>query len=155
MPSLQSRQRRLNTRHSAEELCSQLIQKGFIVHMYQAVTSSSIYIKLDYGASYTIRISDHKGIPKYDYRYNLMMNMTRNETKKFAKSLPRPKYPRLFFSRNDVDLMVQAIVLSRKELDKNARFTYEERFENYRVQFNIDSRVKRRGFAAQCHRVYK
>lgn len=155
MPPTVSKQERLSTRHFAEELASRLIKEGFIVHFYQAMTSSSIYMKLDYGASYSIRISNHKGIPKYDYRYNLMMGMSPAKTKKFANSLPAPKYPRMFFSQYDVDLMVQAIILSRKELDKSHLFTYQERFDQYKTQFQIDSRIKRRGFAAQCHRIYK
>lgn len=153
--SSDSRQQRLMARHFAEELCSELIQEGFIVHMYQAMTSSSVYIKLDYGACYTIRISNHKGIPKYDYRFNLMMRMSPAKTREFAQTLPTPKYPRFFFSQYERDLLIHAIKLSHQDLQTNSRYSYEERFNFYKRQFKIDSRSKRRGFAAQCHRVYK
>ena len=45
---------------------------GFTVHRYNAVTTNSIYLKLDYGVCCGIRIADHNGKKKYHYRFNVV-----------------------------------------------------------------------------------
>ena len=43
-----------------------------IIHYYHSYTSNSIYVKLDYGAANSIRISDHdKTDNGYNYKYEL------------------------------------------------------------------------------------
>ena len=43
----------------AKFLVKKLLDLGFIVHRYNSHTTSSIYLKLDYGVSCGIRIADH------------------------------------------------------------------------------------------------
>ncbi len=56
----------------ANILIQRLLSKGFIVHRYNSHSTSSIYIKLDYGVSCGIRIADHPGKKKYSYRFNVI-----------------------------------------------------------------------------------
>ena len=56
----------------ANILVQRLIAEGFIVHRYNSHTTSSIYIKLDYGLSCGIRIADHPCKKKYSYRFNVI-----------------------------------------------------------------------------------
>ena len=60
----------MTTYEIAEELCDRLAE-FFIVHKYCATSTNSIYIKLDYGVANSIRVSDHNGIEKYKYKYNI------------------------------------------------------------------------------------
>lgn len=60
------------------KLLRDLDQKGFILQYYEAYSTSSCYIKLDYGISNSIRISDHKGKDKYPYKFNLMMDLDKS-----------------------------------------------------------------------------
>lgn len=60
------------------KLLRDLDQKGFILQYYEAYSTSSCYIKLDYGISDSIRISDHKGKDKYPYKFNLMMDLDKS-----------------------------------------------------------------------------
>jgi len=53
-------------------LVSKLLDMGFIVHRYNSHSTSSIYLKLDYGLSCGIRIADHPGKKKYSYRFNVI-----------------------------------------------------------------------------------
>ena len=62
----------MNGKEIANILVQKLIAEGFIVHMYNSYTTSSIYIKLDYGLSCAIRIADHPGKKKYSYRFNVI-----------------------------------------------------------------------------------
>ncbi len=53
-------------------LVPKLLDMGFIVHRYYAYSTSSIYLKLDYGIACGIRIADHLGKKKYRYRFNVI-----------------------------------------------------------------------------------
>lgn len=55
----------------AEALISALLDRGFVIQRYDAYSTNSIYLKLDYGVSNSIRISDHRGKEKLNYRYNI------------------------------------------------------------------------------------
>lgn len=55
-------------------------EKGIVVHRYNAKSSSSIYLKFDWGMAHSMRISDHKGIEKYHYRFNLIKGMKKTVT---------------------------------------------------------------------------
>lgn len=60
------------------KLLEDLDKEGYVLHYYEAYSTSSCYIKLDYGLSNSIRIADHKGIDKYNYRFNLMFNLDKS-----------------------------------------------------------------------------
>ncbi len=62
----------MNGSEIADNLTRRLISIGFIVHQYNAHSTSSIYLKLDYGLSCGIRIADHLGKKKYNYRFNII-----------------------------------------------------------------------------------
>ena len=53
-------------------LIKKLLDMNFIVHRYVAYSTSSIYLKLDYGIACGIRIADHSGKKKYSYRFNII-----------------------------------------------------------------------------------
>ena len=55
----------------AEALISALLDRGFTIQRYDACSTNSIYLKLDYGVSNSVRISDHRGKEKLNYRYNI------------------------------------------------------------------------------------
>jgi len=56
----------------ANILVEKLLEKGFVVHRYNAHSTSSIYLKLDFGVCCGIRIADHPGRKKYCYRFNVI-----------------------------------------------------------------------------------
>lgn len=58
----------------ADILIKALLNMGFIVHRYNSHSTSSIYLKLDYGVACGIRIADHPGKKKYRYRFNIIKN---------------------------------------------------------------------------------
>lgn len=63
---------------TTDELADKLIKElkikcpDIVMHYYHSYTSNSIYIKLDYGAANSIRISDHdKSQNEFHYKYEL------------------------------------------------------------------------------------
>lgn len=81
----------------ANKIIHNLKVKGFTLHRYYAKTTKSIYIIPDYGVCGKIRISDHKGKKKYNYRYNIIKHY--NGPK---KTITDGKV-RLFYDYNNVD----------------------------------------------------
>lgn len=55
----------------AGDVAQRLVASGFTVHRYDSATTDSVYLKLDYGACNSVRISDHAGFPHLKYRYNI------------------------------------------------------------------------------------
>lgn len=62
----------MNEKQIAKILVKELIKLGFIVHRYNAYSTNSIYLKLDFGVCCGIRIADHNGKKKYHYRFNVI-----------------------------------------------------------------------------------
>lgn len=62
----------MNEKQLANALIKELLNLGFIVHRYNAFSTNSIYLKLDYGVCCGIRIADHNGKKKYHYRFNVI-----------------------------------------------------------------------------------
>lgn len=61
----------LTNQEIADYLSEELKNNGFTVHRYDAFSTKSIYLKLDYGVCNSIRISDHNGKKYLKYRYNI------------------------------------------------------------------------------------
>ena len=64
----------MNEENIAVFLIEKLKKLGFVVHKHNAISTNSIYLKLDYGVCCGIRISDHSGRKKYHYRFNVIKN---------------------------------------------------------------------------------
>ena len=103
------------------KLLSDLDREGFILQYYTAFSTSSCYIKLDYGVSNSIRIADHKGKDKYPYRFNLMVNLDKSYEDD----------GRNYYSINDYNKMILDIKKFRDEqLDKYGFSYYEYMLNN-------------------------
>jgi hypothetical protein len=112
-------------------LLRDLDKKGFVLYYYEAYSTSSCYIKLDFGLSNSIRIADHKGIDKYQYRFNLMIGLRKSYVKD----------GRNYYCEEDYDKMISDIVAFREEqLDK-----YGFRYYDYMVK-NKNDAENRSGF---------
>ena len=72
-----------NIQEIATELCNRFLDEEFIVQRYDAHSTQSIYIKLDYGVSNTIRISDHRGYDYLSYKYNIRLDNGGKKVKKY------------------------------------------------------------------------
>lgn len=88
----------------AEKLCKKLNQAGFIVHRYNAETSNSVYLKIDYGVNNCIRISDHIGKAHMKYRYNIGPYIKNKHTKPDGRN---------YYMPNQVRILVNDIISDR------------------------------------------
>lgn len=103
----------MNGNDIANSLTSNLIKLDFIVHRYNSHSTSSIYLKLDYGLSCGIRIADHQGKKKYHYRFNVLKDY------KGARAITRDGLTSYFFDYNELEKVLDAVKQERKnKIDK-------------------------------------
>lgn len=124
----------MTTRDYMFKLLRDLDKEGFILYYYQAYSTNSCYIKLDFGVCNSIRIADHKGKEQYPYTFNLMLDSDRSYE----------EGGRHFYCENDYDQLIRDILAFReRQLDKYG-FNYYE----YMVNNKNDSK-NRKGFWTQ------
>jgi len=121
-------------KHYADTIVEKLKGQGFVIQRYDAYSTSSIYLKLDYGVCNTIRISDHEGKEYLQYRYNLIIGGEDN--------IIEDKYMRYYYNENSIKAMLMQILLDRQEkLQKYGK----ERYRGYMVK-NMNEHKNDRGF---------
>ena len=81
-------------KNKADAIVSILKDKGFVIQRYDAYSTDSVYLKLDYGVCNSIRISDHEGKKHLCYRYNMIIGGENN--------IVEEKYIRYYFNENKV-----------------------------------------------------
>ena len=117
----------MDTRTLMNKLLNDLDKEGFVLQYYQAYSTSSCYIKLDYGVSNSIRIADHKGKESYPYRFNLMIGLENSYKKK----------GRNYYSINDYDRMISEIKeFKNLQLKKYGFHYYEYMLKNKNYDVN-------------------
>lgn len=111
----------MDTKSLMNRLLSDLDREGFILQYYQAYSTSSCYIKLDYGVSNSIRIADHKGKDIYPYRFNLMIGLEKSYKDN----------GRLYYNINDYSKMISDIKeFKNEQLSKYGFHYYEYMLKN-------------------------
>lgn len=129
----------------AQYISEKLLQQGFIIHRYDAYSTCSIYLKLDYGVMHSIRISDHKGKAYLSYKYNIESSV------KYSKwSKDKNGFWRYYCStkKEDIDNLINIIIadkLQKKTMYKNK---YNEIMESYKQQT-----ITEKGFWQQAEKV--
>lgn len=131
-----------STREVADWLVNELASFGFTIQRYNAYGSKSIYLKLDYGKSHSIRISDHKGYGHLKYRYNVRTDRTAH---------PRTHmdvYPRHYYSGDRWQLRE----LVTKVIEERDAQIYAYGIEEYRMQMRerMHGNEGRRGFWSEA-----
>lgn len=84
-------------------LIQKLLKMNFIVHRYNSYTTSSIYLKIDYGVACGIRIADHPGKKKYHYRFNVIKDYVGN------KVIVKDNLVSYFFNFNELDKVLETV----------------------------------------------
>lgn len=91
----------------ADSVAERLIEEGFIVQRYDAYTTDSIYLKLDYGVCNSIRISSHAGKKHLKYHYNIGPYID-------GFHVVRDKYDRFYYPADGLEDMIVKIMEDRE-----------------------------------------
>jgi hypothetical protein len=117
-----------NVKEIADKLVLRLKAEGFTVQRYDAFSTESVYLKLDFGIVYTVRISGHSGKKHLKYTYNLIAG---HNGKRMVK---QDGTWRQFFNFNEVDALVTAIISWRKWVKEKYHPDYPAAMEANRIK---------------------
>ena len=121
----------------ANILIDKLLEIGFIVHRYNSHSTSSIYLKLDYGLSCGIRIADHPGKKKYSYRFNVIKDY------KNDKVVIKDGLICYFYDFNELDNVLQAVQNEKQEkINKYGIKNYNSYMEREKRENELFNRFK-------------
>ena len=124
----------------ADSLIHTLSQAGFTIQRYDASTTDSIYLKLDYGVGNSIRISNHTGKKHLNYRYNIILDGITEDV--------MSKYIRHYYHPDDIDKMINLILNERRmKIQKYGRFRYNEFMKSNQESHDSD----KHGFLKTAH----
>lgn len=126
----------------ADLLVTRLKAEGFTILRYDAYSTSSVYLKLDYGVSNSIRISDHTGKQHLAYRYNIGAEVT-SQYQRLSKN---KSYNMFFYPLAEVEQLITHILADRQEkLDKYG----EDRYRSF-MDKNLRENKDAKGFWADA-----
>lgn len=110
----------------AETIIQKLKNNGFILQLYEATSTNSTYLKLDYGVANSIRIANHPGKKYLKYRYNIGPHITKYEKEIIIEK--GKKLKRYYYPENQIEKMIQDIIEERN--------TKKEKYGEYQyIQF--------------------
>jgi hypothetical protein len=119
-------------------LIQKLINMGFLVCRYDAHSTSSIYLKLDYGLACGIRIADHPGKKKYSYRFNVIKDY------KGDKVILKDGLICRFFDFNELDSVLDAVQKEKQnKINKYGLQNYKMYMEKEKQENELFKRFKK------------
>lgn len=144
---------------TTEELASYIIKKlkkeGITIHYYHSMTSNSIYLKLDYGACNSIRISDHdKNKNEYHYKYELRtdkeLSWKRFEDNQYMIRYPEKQIDNLIdeiLKDKENKIKIKGLQKYKKEMDKRAEYMKSDKSKKFYKLCKevIENNEKRKG----------
>ena len=132
----------MNEKQVVKILTKKLLKLKFTVHRYNAYSTNSIYLKLDFGLSCGIRIADHPGKKKYHYRFNVIKDY------KGERAIQKDGLISYFFNYNELESVIYAVKQEREE--KVSKYGIEKYKEYMKKQAKTElykrfKEVERRG----------
>lgn len=122
----------------ADYLVTILKNNGFSIHRYDAYSTNSVYLKLDWGVCNSIRISDHKGKKYLKYRYNVILDTKQKEV--------FDEFKRLYYNQHGIANMVTRIINDKQQKIRQYGAQNYDRF----VQENKRNSCDEKGFWTQA-----
>lgn len=108
----------------AKQVVKAAKEHGFVVQRYDAYSTQSVYLKLDYGVSKSIRISNHAGKKHLAYRYNLLTDIEESYYTQHGT------HQRNFYCHEDVQILINDIVRHREaQIKQYGRESYDRLME--------------------------
>lgn len=114
-----------NEQNIAKDISNKLKELGFIVHRYDAHSTNSIYLKIDFGLCCGIRIADHEGRKKYHYRFNVFKDY------KGDKIILRDNLISYFYTFDEIPELIEDVKKEKEDKLKRYGFdSYKKYMEN-------------------------
>ena len=130
--------------HIFEQIINELKKYDFVISTYHSYSTSSIYIKLDYGVSNTIRLSDHKGYDYLSYKYNIRMDISKDYVEKDKNG-----YIRYYIAPQNIDTFIQHTI---RERETRIRRIGLPKYKEW-MKRNYDTNNETPGFWSKCKEI--
>lgn len=127
----------------ANTIIKRLKAEGFHLLRYDAYSTDSIYIKIDFGMCNSIRIASHPGKQHLSYRYNIG-----DYIQKYEEIIR--EFPMEFYPITEADAMIEAIKKNRA--DKLYRYG-KEGYERFMLKNSAENAQNTKGFWAKAKTV--
>ena len=114
------------------------------IHVYHSFSTDSTYIKLDYGVSNTIRLSDHKGYDYLSYKYNIRMDISKDYVEKDKNG-----YIRYYIAPQNIDTFIQHTI---RERETRIRRIGLPKYKEW-MKRNYDTNNETPGFWSKCKEI--
>lgn len=128
----------------AKTLSERLVREGFIVQRYDAYSTASVYLKLDWGVCCSIRISDHPGKQHLRYRHNIGSWIKGYQSKLDNGCL------RHFYPTSDMEKLVEIVL---RERDGKIGQYGEDGYKRLISHSKYEASRRKSGFFAHCKMV--
>ena len=128
----------------AEILQEALLETGIVVQRYDACSTDSVYLKLDYGVCNSIRISNHNGKRYLKYRYNIGSHIPKYR-------MAHDRYERYYYPACQVTVLIRKIEEDRKQKIKR----YGPQKYKHMMEKNLKEHKNAPGFWKQARLVRK
>ena len=123
-----------------------LIDNGFAIQRYDALSTNSVYLKVDYGVCNSIRISDHIGYSHLSYKYEMLIGKMNGR-----EYIKKNGYLCTRYGANDYRELIADIVKSREyKLDKYGYDGYEKL-----IEMQISKNRDKPGFWEKARLIWK
>ncbi len=97
----------------ANKLIERLSEEGIEAYIYTvAETTNSIYIRFKNERFRSIRLSDHTGYSRYQYKWNVRSDIKKSY-KKFENNVLR-----FYYTPNDIELLIEDLKKRREQIKK-------------------------------------
>lgn len=126
-----------------ENIIRTLKDNNVAIQRYDSTTTSSIYLKLDYGVAFSIRISNHKGKKHLKYRYNVLLD----EPSHYDVIAQR-----YYYNQTDVNMMLNHILSERQRKISKYGVT---NYKNFMINNQKSHAKDKRGFWNQSKLICK
>lgn len=126
----------MTEKNIAEILTTNLKELGFVVHRYDAYSTDSIYLKLDFGVCCGIRISNHLGKKKYHYRFNVIKDYKGDKIIHFENLIS------YFFSFEELPQLLQKVVEEKENKIKRYGLEKYKQIMNNETNNELFNRFK-------------
>ena len=134
----------MNINQIADYIQTKLLEQGFIIHRYDAYSTNSIYLKLDYGAMNSIRISDHRGKQHLSYKYNIdCTKIIYNRWKKDEKG-----FWKYYCGKSIIEIDKLIDMILSDKLHKRTFNNYKQLIQKYKKES-----INAKGFRQQAREV--
>lgn len=125
----------MNIKRYARRIMKRLYDEGFSVLYYYSMSTSSVYIKLDYGVAHSITVRDHPGKKKYDYKFNVIDGLDESYSSD----------GRHYFKPSDFEQLIESIKQNRDMLKDKYGYYYNVYMGNGKKKVGVN-----KGFWQSC-----